>query len=499
MNMKKVTTITQLLAIALALVFGASTLCQAAEKSYIVVYKQPPGQIDKDKVNNLGGKVKRQFNIIKAMAVDLSEQNKAELQSDSRVAYVEEDITVTLVEPAVGGFEYENSWGVSRIGAFLAHENGSLGANVKVAVLDTGIDETHPDLDDNYYGGYDIVFGDTDPYDDNRYSHGTHVAGIVAAELNGAGVVGAAPLAELYAVKVLDGSGFGLLSWIIAGIDWAVANNMDIANMSFATLENSLALEEACQAAYDEGVLLVAAAGNYIDGSHGPVKYPAAYDSVIAVGGTNHDDTVLFESAVGPEIELAAPGLMVNSTVVGGYGMLTGTSQASPHVAGVAALLMGEASSDLNGDGIVDNQEVRQILQETALDLGKKGWDPVFGQGLVQASADSPQSPSFIEVAVGQKKKEIPENYPSILLDKGIFDLHISNDSLANLTIEVLKNGNSQDNLAEYISFGKKDPQEVILTIHANGQTFEVVFIPAGRRGSFATVEVEQLLDVAGQ
>ncbi len=487
--MKKVTTFTLLLT--LALVFAGSSLCRAGEKSYIVGFKQPPGQTEKDLVHGHGGKVKRQFKIIKAMAVSLTEQAMVELQSDPKVEYVEEDIPMALIEPEVGGFEYENSWGVSRIGAFLAHEYGNLGAGVKVAVLDTGIDYYHPELSANYGGGDNFISLDPDyhdPYDDSYNSHGTHVAGIIGAAIDGDGVVGVAPQAELYAVKVLGGDGFGNASSLIAGLEWSTENSMDIANISIGSGTYSLALEEACQTAYNAGVLLVAAAGN---NAGGDVLYPARYDSVIAVGGTAHDDSVYWGSAIGPEIELAAPGLMVNSTVrAGEYGLLSGTSQAAPHVTGVAALLMAAGVDDLNGDGFFDHLDVRLNLQETALDLGKSRWDPVFGYGLVQASADAPQAPIYIEVAVGEKNDENPEDYPSILLDKGTFDLQIANDSLTGMAIEIVKNGQYLENKAEYIQFDKKDPQKVILTIDARGTSFEVVFIPAGKPRSFATVEV---------
>ena len=153
---------------------------------------------------------------------------------------------------------------------------------------------------------------------------------------------------------------------------------------------------------------------------------------------------------------------------------------------------MAEGVGDLNMDNVADHRDVRQKLQETALDLGQPGVDDLFGHGLVQVTADAPPSPTFIEVVAGRKKKELPDSYPTILLDKGIFDLYITNDSLTSMTVKVLKNGQYKDNLEEYIRFGNKDPQEVVLTIHARGQTFVVEFIPAGRPGSFATVEVEQ-------
>ena len=154
-----------------------------------------------------------------------------------------------------------------------------------MAILDTGIDYTHEDLDGNYRGGYDFVFGDDDPFDDSRNSHGTHVAGIIAAEKNGIGVVGVAPEAEIYAVKVLDGAGFGTEDWIIAGIEWAVSNGVDVINMSL-TGPDRQGLREACEQARNAGILLVAAGGNSLAGG-GPVKYPAAYNSVIAVTGTD--------------------------------------------------------------------------------------------------------------------------------------------------------------------------------------------------------------------
>ena len=124
-------------------------------------------------------------------------------------------------EPPTGN-EVGNSWGVAHIFADVAHASGNKGTGIKVAILDTGIDYTHEDLAGNYIGGYDFVFNDNDPYDDNYFGHGTHVAGIIAAEENGIGVIGVAPEAELFAVKVLDGAGFGTADWIIAGIEWAV-------------------------------------------------------------------------------------------------------------------------------------------------------------------------------------------------------------------------------------------------------------------------------------
>jgi len=248
--------------------------------------------------------------------------------------------------------------GIDRIDAEPT-EGGNTGSGVKVAVIDTGIDYTHPDLDLNYAGGYDYVNDDDDPMDDN--GHGTHVAGIIGAEDNDIGVVGVAPGVSLYAVKVLDNRGSGWISDIIAGIDWAVENEMDVANLSLGGKGTSDALETAVQNAASEGVTLVVSAGNESDDA--AYYVPAAYDEVITVsaiadfdglpgglGGSKRygrgrfktvqaDDAFAYFSNYGQAVDLAAPGVDIYSTYAGGgYETMDGTSMAAPHVAGAAAL-----------------------------------------------------------------------------------------------------------------------------------------------------------------
>jgi subtilisin len=429
------------------------------------------------------------------MAAKVPEQALEGLRRNPHVAYVEDDAVVSLIEPLAGSIEYENAWGVSHIGSEAVHGNGFLGAGARVAVIDTGIDYTHPDLDDNYVGGYDFVFNDDDPFDDSWNSHGTHVAGIVAAELNGFGVVGVAPVASLYAVKVLDGAGFGNLSWLIAGIEWAVMNGMDIANMSVGVQQPFQPLQDACDAAYQAGLILVAAAGNYADGSHGPVMYPAAYDSVIAVSATLMDDTVWFASAAGPEMELAAPGAGIYSTVAGGgYDTLFGTSQASPHVAGVAALLLSSGfNEDLDGNGVSNHQDVRLQMQATAQDLGDRGWDDAYGYGLVRADeALSVTPPPPVTHLVVTKAKGSPrDSSQTVTLEDAVFDIAIVNDSLSRVDVDVYEGGEHLKDLSESYRFGKKDPQEVAFSIDAVGTVYEVVFVPKGKKGAFADVYME--------
>lgn len=198
--------------------------------------------------------------------------------------------------------------------------------------------------------------------DDN--GHGTHVAGIIAAVDNTIGVVGVAPKASVYAVKVLDRSGAGYVSDVIAGIDWCVSNGVQVANMSLGTNSDIQSLHDACDRARAAGVCLVAAAGN--DG--GSVDFPAAYDSVIAVAAVDRADTRPSWSSWGPAILVAAPGVDVYSTWKDGtYKTVSGTSMAAPHVAGTLAL-------NLSAD-----------LCATADDLPPAGRDDYTGCGLVDA------------------------------------------------------------------------------------------------------------------
>ncbi|MEW5755374.1 MAG: S8 family serine peptidase [Pseudomonadota bacterium] len=366
---------------------------QAGERRVIVGFHQTPGEIEHDLIQrHHRGKFKRAFKRTKAIAAELSDQAIAELRGAPDVAYIEEDAVVTLIEPLSGSLEYLNSWGVAHIGSESVHNTGITGRNVKVAVLDTGIDATHPELVDNLRGGIRFLSSDPDTssqdfFDDSWNSHGTHVAGIIAAAANGAEIIGVAPNASIYAVKVLDSGGAGYLSDLIAGLEWAIDNQMDIVNFSIGLREDYQALADACTRAYEAGILLIAAAGNTGSYSFGEILYPARYESVMAIGATNQDDTLNFMSAYGPDVELVAPGDSIYSSTVGGYNLLTGTSQASPHVAGVAALILSAGLDDLNSDGTIDNRDLRLRLLATALDLGDAGKDETYGYGLVSAQA----------------------------------------------------------------------------------------------------------------
>ncbi|MFW9916648.1 MAG: S8 family peptidase [Candidatus Thorarchaeota archaeon] len=245
------------------------------------------------------------------------------------------------------------------------------GAGVKIAVLDSGIDYNHGDLASNYKGGYDFVDDDSDPKDKN--GHGTHVAGIIAARDNEYGVIGVAPKASLYAVRVLDAQGDGNMGDVCAGINWAINNNMDIITMSLTGPEHS-PTASALQTAYNSGIVCVAASGN---SDNDEVSFPACLSTVIAVGALEDDDTRWDLSNYGTQLELVAPGADIYSAWKGSsFATKSGTSFATPMVTGTIALL-------LSCDPSLTPAEIRSVLQTTAWDLGDSGWDQYFGYGKV--------------------------------------------------------------------------------------------------------------------
>ncbi len=354
---------------------------RAENRSVIIGYKLKAKSSIETFLHKKKARIKNNFRHIRAIAAEVPEESLVGILSNANVAYVEEDFTVSLIEPVAESSEYDNSWGVRHIGAESVHQLPVTGNGVKIAVLDTGINYNHPDLLSNYREGFDFVHNDDDPFDDSWDRHGTHVAGIIAGVMNDEGIVGVAPDAALYAVKILDGGGFGMASWLIAGLEWAVANNMDIINLSVGFPLYSQAMEDACNSASENGVLLVAAAGNE---SGGAVTYPAAFSSVIAVTGTDPEDQSGYFAPLGPEVELAAPGLAIYSTSRNeSYAYLSGTSQAAPHVTGAAALLLETGMIDFNDDGVINAEDIRWRLIDTATDLGIEGRDEEYGYGLI--------------------------------------------------------------------------------------------------------------------
>jgi subtilisin len=317
------------------------------------------------------------------VTLKLSDDEIKALESNADVAAVEDDGWAYALPMDTMVFEGQPSVqaetvpvGVSQIQAVPAW-GCSRGRGIRVAVLDTGIDFNHPDLRPNVRGAVSFVPGEG-PMDGN--SHGTHCAGTIAAAINGMGVVGVAPEASLFGVKVLANNGSGQFSWIIAGINWAIQNRMNIVSMSLGGSAAPAALEAICNSAFASGVLLVAAAGNAGPppaGQPTSVGFPGRYRNVVAVSAIDSNNMLAPFSSRGPQVEICAPGVQVLSTIPGGgFGQKSGTSMACPHVAGAAAVVWG-------AHRFASNVQIWNLLGASADNLGNPGWDPLFGYGRV--------------------------------------------------------------------------------------------------------------------
>lgn len=480
----------------------------AASKKVIIGFKRTPELHENNLVHGSKGRIQRTHRLIRALAVEMPEEEIARLRKNPSVAYVVEDVNVKQIQaiqtPVSLSSEYVDSWGVVKIGADVSTSRGFKGAGVKVAIIDSGIDYNHPELKDNYKGGYNFVDNSYDPYDEDPVSHGTHIAGIIAAKDNGTGVVGVAPEASLYAVKVFGADGGASLSNIIAGIEWAIENSMNVVNLS-GGIDSELAqmmpevfkpLQDVCDLAYKKGIVLVAAAGNI---ANGRVSIPAAYASVIAVSAIDQNNQrAIFSrfqsSSFGPEIELAAPGTDIRSAVRGGgYALLSGTSQAAPHVSGAAAVILSSGITDENGDGSVAD-EVRQKLDSTAMDLGTTGRDTFFGWGLVDLAAATASVDKHLHLvkATGRRNKDTV----TLQLAAGTYKISVVNNGLQKITVKAMEAhrirsfARSGRDL-QMMRRGHNNSMEI--QIQHTGGTIE--FIPYGNNGAFADITIKKLND----
>ena len=246
-------------------------------------------------------------------------------------------------------------WHLDKIHAYQAWATLPADKTVLVAVLDTGIDATHPDLAGKVVGAVNFSHSDTA---DDVNGHGTYLAGIIAAAANGAGATGLAYNASLLNVKVAGDDGIADQAALAEGIIWATDNGAQVINISITFNKPAAAVQGAIEYAWSKGVLIVAAAGNNY--STDP-KYPAAYPGVIGVAATDQNDNIAKWSNTGDWVAVDAPGVGILSTLPhDGYGQKNGTSAATALVSGEAALLF-TVATDSNGDGRV-NDEIRQVI-----------------------------------------------------------------------------------------------------------------------------------------
>lgn len=296
------------------------------------------------------------------------------LEAQPNVEYAQPNYIYTL-DRSFNDPGIPNQWYLDKIDAFGAWNITAGSPNIKVAVIDSGLDYNHPEFAGKVFAQTDTLDNDGDAYDEID-QHGTHVAGIIAANAdNGVGISGIAPGVQLIIVDAFSGETSNTFV-ITQGIQYAVAAGADIINMSFCGKGNDPTLENAINKAVGSGVVCVAAAGNEYTSA---ARYPSDYDSVISVIATSENDTKPAFSNYGSAKDISAPGVDIYSTVPkNSYESWDGTSMATPVVCGVVALML-SANPSLTVD------QVKEILYSTADDLGAPGKDDTFGHGRVNA------------------------------------------------------------------------------------------------------------------
>ena len=402
-----------------------------------IAFTGPVEEADIALVRAFGGKVRYNYNLVDAVAARVPKATLRGLENHPLVTRVELDTQVETLD-----VELENTWSVSQIEAHTVHDTAitptSTGEGVKIGIIDSGVNYNHPELRNNFDQadlGYDFYNYSHDPID--VYGHGTHVAGSACAEKNNNGeildgdkfgVVGVAPDCQLYSLRVHSDDGVAYWSDIIAAVDYATGveiylpgywdsdvgapedpiqgPKLDIINLSLGKSAHPGEIVKASfdAAYYEHDLLIVAAAGNSGNrgGNNDSIIYPAKFDSVLAVGATDRDNTRATWSSTGPALEIVAPGAAVYSTwnnetayanpqpvcrnedVLECYKYGSGTSMASPHVAGVAALMIAADKATNGGERTLGAAALRTLLTDTAAPLGDSN---EYGHGLVNALA----------------------------------------------------------------------------------------------------------------
>ncbi|MBP2002751.1 subtilisin family serine protease [Paenibacillus shirakamiensis] len=277
---------------------------------------------------------------------------------------IEKDVRIHMHAVAATGKENTPSipWGVRHIHAPEVW-SVSTGHQIRIGVIDTGADFSHPDLRHSMGRGINLLNRNLMPHDDN--GHGTHIAGTIAAAGGSDGIIGVAPRAAILPVKAFDHNGSAYVSDIILGIDWCVRNQVDIINMSFGMRSKSKSLLNVVNKALQAGIVIVASAGN--DTKSRSVDYPARYTQTISVGATDRNRRIASFSNRGAHVDIYAPGEKIYSAWLGGkHKEMNGTSMATSHVSGAIALLLAHRPG-------ISPAEIKQLLRRSARPLAGAG------------------------------------------------------------------------------------------------------------------------------
>ncbi|MCX9083727.1 MAG: S8 family serine peptidase [Candidatus Methanoperedens sp.] len=347
--------------------------------------------MDEEKAKGNANKIK-QFWVINAISLQASPElidrlakrdDITSIELDSRVV-AQWDYSAQISQSSIQNATLE----IKRINAPEAWELGITGKGINISIIDSGINSSHPDIASRVIKWLDLVGFQPSPYDD--FGHGTHVAGTIAGNGSGGTTTGVAPEANLFGVKALDGNGNGYETDIITGIQWSIENKADVISMSIGTTQtwttpncnaDNYAMATATQNAIDAGIVVVAAAGNSASG----VSSPGCIAGTIAVGAVDSSDTITYFSGRGSAMVdhgLVAPGYWINSLDyrTSGYTSKSGTSMATPHVSGTVADLL-QAAKDKGL--ILSPGQVKNILDNTSVDLGITGKDNIYGAGRI--------------------------------------------------------------------------------------------------------------------
>lgn len=334
-----------------------------------------------DRLAQVRGTIARSIDKLEVLQVEVPQGQELvileRLRAQENVAFASLNYRVHALE-SPNDPDYSFQWGLAKIEATAAWDTTTGSNTVIIAIIDSGVDLDHPDLQANIIAGYDYVNSDPFPDDDN--SHGTHVAGIAAAiGNNGQGVAGMNWKARIMPLKILDHNGDGNVFDLTQAILDAADGGAQVINMSLGGscfFNDWSPVQSAVDYAASKKALVIAASGNQAASA---VFCPGALDKVLAVGSTTETDVRSSFSNYGADLDLVAPGSNIYSTLPGGdYGYKSGTSMATPYVSGLAALIW-SLNTSLSPEG------VRETLQSTADDLGPAGWDELYGHGRINA------------------------------------------------------------------------------------------------------------------